>query len=169
MNNKDLLDSKIYFNRESLKTKLQGLKNEGEKVTFSNGCFDILHKGHVDYLSKASDLSEIFVIGVNTDESIKRLKGEERPLQVLESRLSIMASLFFVDFVIPFDEDTPLELIKTILPNYLVKGDDYKAEDIVGYDIVTQNGGEVITIELTQGYSTTSIVEQIKKSLDGKI
>ncbi len=139
------------------------LKREGKKLVFSNGCFDILHMGHVDYLEKARSLGDHLVLGLNTDESVSRLKGSTRPVQDQKSRARIMASLEFVDHVIFFDQDTPLELISAILPDVLVKGKDYAPETIVGSDVVIQNGGKVETIELVDGYSTTGIISKIKE------
>ena len=139
-----------------------GLK--GEKIVFTNGCFDILHQGHVDYLSKAADLGTKLVIGVNTDDSVRRLgKDKNRPIQDENSRAIILAALHFVDMVILFDEDTPLELIEEIKPHVLVKGSDYKIHEIVGHQVVTKNGGEVRTIDFLEGFSTTKIVEKARK------
>ncbi len=132
-----------------------------QKLVFTNGCFDILHLGHVDYLSKAADLGDILIVGLNTDESVSRIKGEKRPVQDLHSRSYVLASLRFIDYVVPFDQSTPYELIKFINPDILIKGGDYKPEEIVGYDIVKDNGGQVFTIDLTPGYSTTSILNRI--------
>ncbi len=134
------------------------------RVVFTNGCFDLLHRGHVDYLSKARDLGDKLFLGLNTDASVSTLKGEHRPIQDEQSRLQIMASLDFVDAVMLFGEDTPYELIKKIQPDVLVKGADYKPEDIVGYDIVTAKGGEVKTLEFLEGYSTSNIEKKIKNS-----
>ena len=135
--------------KEDIKNIIKSEINKNKKVVFTNGCFDILHKGHVEYLSKAADLGDIMIIGLNSDDSVRRLKGESRPVQDENSRAIILSALGFVDFVTVFDEDTPYELIKFIEPNILVKGADYKAEDIVGYDILQKTGGEVKTIELT--------------------
>ena len=132
-------------------------------IVFTNGCFDILHKGHIEYLAKASELADVFVVGLNTDHSVQILKGPQRPLQDQDSRSIILASLQFVDTVVLFDEETPYQLIKSLLPDVLVKGADYKVEDIVGYDIVTNNGGKVITIEFVPGYSTSAIVQKLKE------
>ena len=123
-----------------------------------------MHLGHVDYLAKAKDLGDRLIIGVNTDSSVKRLKGDNRPLQDENSRLHILAALHSVDAVVLFDEDTPYELIKKIQPDVLVKGADYKIENIVGYDIVTSRGGSVQTIEFIEGYSTTKIEQRILNS-----
>lgn len=131
------------------------------KVVFTNGCFDILHRGHVEYLAKAADLGDILVVGLNTDASVRRLKGEGRPVNNQEARALVLASLSFVDAVVLFDDDTPYNLIKTLRPDVLVKGADYQPEAIVGYDIVTSYGGTVTTIPLVEGYSTTNFIERL--------
>ena len=136
----------------------------GQKVVFTNGCFDLLHLGHVDYLENAKNLGDKLIIGLNTDSSVSRFKGPERPLQDQNSRARILAALQFVDLVVFFNENTPLDLISQLLPNVLVKGSDYLAENIVGADVVKKNGGVVKTIDFVPGYSTTRIVEKIKKS-----
>lgn len=151
-----ILDSK------GLIAVLKNLKMKGKKIVFTNGCFDLLHKGHIDYLSKARELGDVLILGLNTDNSIKRIKGETRPIQDEDSRAFILASLVCVDYVVMFEEDTPYYLINTIKPDVLVKGADYKKEDIVGGDIVEKNGGEVTTIEFLDGYSTTNIIKKIK-------
>ncbi len=138
-------------------------KFKNYKIVFTNGCFDLLHLGHIDYLAGAADLGNFLIIGVNTDASVKRLKGDSRPLQDEFSRAMILAALSFVDAVVLFDEDTPYELIKKIQPDVLVKGADYKVDDIVGSDIVKANGGEIVTLNFLEGYSTTNIVEKTKK------
>jgi len=132
-----------------------------KKIVFTNGCFDILHLGHIDYLSAASELGDLLIIGLNTDESVSKIKGKNRPLQDEISRAFVLASLGFVDAVVFFGEDTPYTLIKKIQPDVLVKGADYKPEDIVGYDIVKNKGGEIVTIEFLDGYSTTAIENKI--------
>jgi rfaE bifunctional protein nucleotidyltransferase chain/domain len=139
-------------------------KATGQKVVFTNGCFDLLHLGHVDYLEKARNLGDKLVIGLNTDSSVSRFKGPERPLQDQNSRARVLASLQFVDLVVFFDEDTPLNLISELVPGVLVKGSDYLAENIVGAEVVKRNGGEVKTIDFVPGYSTTRIVEKIKRT-----
>jgi rfaE bifunctional protein nucleotidyltransferase chain/domain len=131
------------------------------KIVFTNGCFDILHLGHVEYLSQAASSGDILIIGLNSDKSIKSIKGPSRPMQDETTRATILASLQFVDKVIIFDEDTPYELIKKIQPDILVKGADYKPENIVGYDIVKAKGGEIITIDYIEGQSTTGIINKI--------
>ena len=149
------------FSLQDLIPQVQAWKQAGKRLVFTNGCFDILHLGHVDYLEKARALGDKLIIGVNTDASVSRLKGPNRPLQDEMSRARIMASLLFTDAVVLFEEDTPYELIKSVLPDILVKGDDYAAENIVGYDLVMNNGGQVKTIELVKGYSTSNVVAKI--------
>jgi D-glycero-beta-D-manno-heptose 1-phosphate adenylyltransferase len=134
------------------------------KVVFTNGCFDILHLGHIDYLEKARNLGEKLIVGLNTDKSIGRIKGPERPITDENSRARIIAALEFIDAVILFDEETPYDLISYLKPDILVKGDDYTVENIVGADVVIQNGGTVETISLVKGYSTSNIISKIKKS-----
>lgn len=136
-------------------------KFHGKKIVFTNGCFDILHLGHIDYLSKARDLGDILVIGLNTDLSVKKIKGSTRPIQDEISRSMVLAALGFVDAVVFFGEETPYNLIKATQPDILVKGADYKPEDIVGYDIVKNKGGKIVTIEFLEGYSTTAIEKKI--------
>mgnify|MGYP000125212664 CR=1 FL=1 len=150
--------------REELSFIVNRWSLTGEKVVFTNGCFDILHQGHVDYLSKAADLGTKLVVGVNSDNSVRRLgKDKNRPIQDEKSRAIILAALHFVDLVILFDEDTPLELIKEVNPQVLVKGSDYKMHEIVGYEFVTEKEGEVRTIDFLEGYSTSKIVEKARK------
>lgn len=140
------------------------LWNEGgEKIVFTNGVFDLLHRGHVDYLAKARDLGDRLIIGVNTDASVSKLKGPHRPIQDEYSRMLILASFEFVDAVILFGDQTPYELIKMVQPDILVKGSDYNAQDIVGYDIVTAKGGLVKTIDFIPGFSTSLIEKKIKE------
>ena len=141
-------------------------KAKGEKVVFTNGCFDLVHLGHVDYLEKARNLGDRLVVGLNTDNSVSRFKGPERPLQDNTSRSRIMASFQFVDLVVFFNEETPLDLITQLVPDVLVKGSDYLAENIVGADVVKEHGGVVKTIDFVSGYSTTRIVEKIKKTIN---
>ena len=138
---------------------LQQLRKEKNlKIVFTNGCFDIVHRGHLDYLFKASGLGDILFVGLNSDDSVRRLKGENRPLQDQASRALLLASMEFIDYVCIFSEDTPYELIKAVQPDVLVKGSDYKPTEIVGYDIVKAKNGEVVTVDLTQGYSSTGII-----------
>ena len=134
---------------------------QGKKIVFTNGCFDILHLGHIDYLSKAKDLGDLLIIGLNTDMSVSKIKGNNRPIQDEISRAMVLASLTMVDAVVYFGEDTPYNLIKVTQPDILVKGADYKPEEIVGYDIVKNKGGKIVTIEYLEGYSTSAIERKI--------
>lgn len=160
----DTLQEKIQPSFDSAKTMVEEWKAQGKKVVFTNGCFDILHQGHIVYLAKAAALGDKLVVGLNTDASVRRIKGEKRPLNTERERAILLAALGFVDLVVLFDEDTPYELIKTLEPNTLTKGADYKPEAIVGYDIVTKNGGNVETVRLEEGFSTTNIIEKIRKT-----
>ncbi len=153
--------SKIHT-KEQLQALLPAWKKEG-KVVFTNGCFDILHLGHVDYLEKARNLGHKLIVGLNTDTSVQRLKGTSRPICDERSRARVMASLAFVDAVILFDEETPFELIDYLKPDILVKGDDYTVSTIVGANLVLANGGTVETVPLVNGYSTTNVIEKIKQ------
>lgn len=155
------IKEKIILDKEKLFNILSQWRFKDEKIVFTNGCFDIVHRGHVEYLAKAAALGTKLIIGLNTDASVKRLKGETRPVNDEQARALVLSSIIFIDQVILFDEDTPYELIKFIQPDILVKGSDYKPEDIVGYDIVKNKGGEIITIELTPGFSTTSILNKL--------
>ena len=156
----EIIKNKV-IDRQQFSEKFNQLNLAQKKIVFTNGCFDILHRGHVEYLARAASAGDVLVVGLNTDASVRRLKGKDRPLQDEAARAIILASLKLVDYVIMFDEDTPYELIKFIKPDILVKGSDYKAENIVGYDIVTQKGGEVRTIDFVEGYSTTKIINKI--------
>lgn len=137
-------------------------KAKGKKVVFTNGCFDILHRGHVTYLQQARDMGDILIVGINSDASVKRLKGAERPVNQLEDRAYVLSALKSVDIVIPFDEDTPLDLIKLIMPDILVKGGDYTIDRIVGAKEVIAHGGSVEIIPFVPGKSTSSIIDVIK-------
>ena len=160
MNQLEKIKSKI-LTKELIKPLLPYWNFKGQKIVFTNGCFDLLHLGHIDYLSKAADLGDILIIGLNTDNSTSKLKGPNRPSIDENSRAMLLASLRFVDAVIFFDEETPYKLIKFIQPDVLVKGSDYKAEDIVGYDIVKTKNGTIETIDFLEGYSTSLIEEKI--------
>ena len=160
----EFISSKI-LDREQLRRACAVWKFKDMKVVFTNGCFDILHLGHIEYLAKAANLGDVLVIGLNTDLSVHRIKGESRPINDEHSRSMVLASLDFVTAVVLFDEETPYELIKTIQPDILVKGRDYKIKEIIGHDIVLAKGGKVKTIELTPGYSTTGIEQKILKLL----
>lgn len=137
-------------------------KRHGQKIVFTNGCFDVLHFGHVHYLLQAKALGDILVIGLNSDDSVRRLKGPTRPINGENERAFVLAALVFVDYVTLFEEDTPEELIKVVRPDVLVKGGDYTLDNIVGADFVTQNGGTVTTIPFVEGFSSTRIIEKLK-------
>ena len=163
MTQTEAIENKILSDK-NLEKRIEDWRSRKLKIVFTNGCFDLLHLGHVDYLAKAADAGDRLIIGVNTDTSVHRLKGKNRPLQDESSRLHILASLQMVDAVILFDEDTPYNLISRVQPDILVKGADYKVEDIVGYDIVTKRGEKVMTLEYLAGYSTTAIEQRILNS-----
>ena len=162
MDKLEIVNSKIR-NLDNLLPLVNVWKFQGKKIVFTNGCFDLLHLGHVDYLAKAASMGDKLIIGLNTDLSVSSLKGEGRPITDQRSRASILASLFFVDAVVLFGEPTPLNLISTIKPDILVKGADYTIDRIVGADVVTANGGEVKTITYIDGYSTTAIEQKIRR------
>jgi rfaE bifunctional protein nucleotidyltransferase chain/domain len=150
------------IDRDNLKNVIAYWRFKGYRVVFTNGCFDILHLGHVEYLSKARDLGDILIIGLNTDRSVKKIKGENRPVNNEGARALLLASLACVDAVVLFDEETPYELIKSVQPGILVKGSDYKPHEIVGSDIVLESGGKIETIDFLEGYSTTTIIDKLK-------
>ena len=138
------------------------LKLHRQKIVFTNGCFDVLHYGHVRYLLEAKKLGDILVVGLNSDESVRRLKGPTRPVNGEKERAFVLAALACIDYVVIFGEDTPKELIETVVPDVLVKGGDYDLSNIVGADFVTRNGGTVTTIPFVEGFSSTHIIEQLK-------
>jgi len=158
-----LIEDKIYIDKfpEEL---INDWRKNGQKVVFTNGCFDVLHKGHVQYLEKAKLLGHRLIVGLNSDQSVVRLKGKNRPVQNQESRAFVLAALESVDVVVLFDEDTPLNLILRVKPNILVKGGDYSEEDIVGAKEIKQRGGRVERIDFSEGYSTTAIIDKIKST-----
>lgn len=155
-----LAQQKVY-NDQNISQLIAKWKKDGEKIVFTNGVFDLLHIGHLSYLLKAASLGTKLIIGLNADSSVKRLKGETRPINPENSRASILAAMFFVDAVIIFEEDTPLRLIKEVLPDVLVKGADYQIENIVGAKEVQENGGEVQTIEFVDDHSSTKLIQKI--------
>lgn len=157
------LENKILSLTEVRKTAAQW-KTEGKKIVFTNGCFDILHYGHLDYLAGSSELGDRLVIGLNTDASVQKLKGPDRPVNNEMTRAMVLACMEFVDAIVLFDEPTPLTLIEAVNPDVLVKGGDYEARAVVGYDFVTQNGGEVRILPFVDGYSTTAVIKKIRKS-----
>lgn len=142
-------------------------KQQNKKVVFTNGVFDLIHAGHVDYLSKAKLLGDILIVGMNTDESVKRIKGDKRPILKQEERAFIISNLKPVDFVVLFDEDTPAKLIEELIPDILVKGADWSIDKIVGKETVEKNGGEVKTIEFVNDQSTSKIIEIIRNRYCG--
>ncbi|MEI7725846.1 MAG: D-glycero-beta-D-manno-heptose 1-phosphate adenylyltransferase [Bacteroidota bacterium] len=156
------IKSKIYT-WDHIRRQIAIWRFKSKTIVFSNGCFDVLHLGHVEYLAKARDLGDILIVGLNSDDSVHRIKGAHRPVNNEEARAITLASLSFVDAVVLFGEDTPQELIKLIQPDILVKGKDYEGKEIVGSDVVKARGGEVVTIELTKGYSTTHTIELAQK------
>jgi rfaE bifunctional protein nucleotidyltransferase chain/domain len=149
--------------RQELKSRIKQWQSEGLKVVFSNGCFDIVHLGHIDYLEKARSMGDKLVIGLNSDSSVRKLKGENRPVNDVYARSRMLAAFGFVDGVTVFEEETPQDLIAYLLPDILVKGSDYTIESIVGADTVIANGGEVKTIDLVEGFSTSKLIEKIKQ------
>ena len=159
----EIIQSKIFAPDDHLKLieTLNYWRFKDKKLVFTNGCFDILHLGHIDYLSKAADFGHILIVGLNTDASVRHIKGSNRPVNNQHARAALLASLFFVDAVVMFDQDTPYELIKVVQPDFLVKGSDYKEEEIVGYDVVRSKNGKVIAIDLLEGYSTTNIIKKL--------
>lgn len=163
MGHLDFAQSKIHT-LESFNSLRHVWRFEGKKLVFTNGCFDIFHIGHLTYLAKARDLGQKLVVGLNSDDSVTRLKGPKRPIQSLAERALQLASLRFVDAVIPFEQDTPLELIKSIEPDVLVKGGDYTLTEIVGHELVLERGGEVKTIDLVPGKSTTATIERLNNN-----
>jgi D-beta-D-heptose 7-phosphate kinase/D-beta-D-heptose 1-phosphate adenosyltransferase len=153
------IKGKLISLEKAMEVLNQGFRKE-HRIVFTNGCFDILHRGHVYYLSKAREMGDLLIIGLNSDASVKRLKGESRPVNGQEARAEVLGALSMVDLIVLFSEDTPLELIRAIRPDVLVKGGDYKVEEIVGYPEVISRGGEVVTIPILEGYSTTSILDK---------
>jgi rfaE bifunctional protein nucleotidyltransferase chain/domain len=156
------------LDRNTLKKTLEALRKEGKKIAFTNGCFDILHVGHVRYLREAKKAGDILVLALNSDSSVKAIKGEERPLVGEEERAEVLAALEFVDFIIIFKELTPLELINYLKPDILIKGGDWPEEKVVGREEVKKWGGRVAIIPEVEGKSTTNIVEKIKKTYCSK-
>jgi rfaE bifunctional protein nucleotidyltransferase chain/domain len=155
--------NKIQTRDQALRT-IENWKKKGLVIVFTNGCFDILHVGHVDYLEKARREGNKLVIGLNTDSSVRAIKGPSRPILDEGSRARLLAALAFVDLVIPFEESTPMELIRRIGPDVLVKGNDYEVKNIVGAEFVMENGGKVITLALIEGISTSDIINKIKNT-----
>jgi len=147
--------------REELRRALEKLKGNGKRIVFTNGCFDLLHVGHLRYLEKARSLGDILVVGVNSDSSVQKLKGPRRPILPLDERMELLSGLGCIDYVTSFEESTPLELISVLKPNILVKGGDWSKETIVGREIVEGSGGEAVVLPFFEGNSTSNLVETI--------
>jgi D-glycero-beta-D-manno-heptose 1-phosphate adenylyltransferase len=158
----EIINKKIFHSVSEFEKTLNYFRFKNFTKVFTNGCFDIMHLGHVDYLSKAADLGNVLIVGLNSDESVRKIKGNDRPISDIHTRSMVLASLSFVTAVIIFEEETPLNLIKYIKPDILVKGKDYTVNNIVGADVVIENGGKVVTIDLVKGYSTSLIENKIK-------
>ena len=158
----EIIQSRIFENAQALDTVLARWKQAGNRIVFTNGCFDLLHRGHIDSLAKAAGMGDRLIVGLNSDVSVKLLKGENRPLIDQQSRAILLASLLMVDAVVLFDEETPYELIRAIQPDVLVKGSEYQVEEIAGFDIVLAAGGKVERIDLTEGFSTSDLIQKIK-------
>ena len=163
MNSLEIIQAKIITN-DKLLQNLTMWKFKEKKIVFTNGCFDIIHRGHIEYLSKAADYGDILIIGLNTDNSVKKIKGPNRPVQDETTRALVLASFSFVTNIVLFDEDIPYSLIKTVQPDVLIKGGDYKPEDIIGYDIVKAKGGSIEVIDFVKGYSTSDIIHKISEN-----
>jgi D-beta-D-heptose 7-phosphate kinase/D-beta-D-heptose 1-phosphate adenosyltransferase len=162
MRNPSYLNTKLIDRSEALK-RIAQWRTLGKTVSFTNGCFDILHRGHIFSLSQAAQEADYLIVGLNSDSSTKRLKGNGRPVNDEQSRALLLSSLLMVDAVVLFDEDTPLELIKTLLPDVLVKGGDYTVEQIAGSKEVIANGGRVVINPIVEGFSTTGLIDKINK------
>ena len=163
MQTHNIILSKIYTT-EKIIQQSNLWKKKGLKVVFTNGCFDLVHKGHIEILSKSSDLGNKLIVGLNSDISIKKIKGKDRPIIDEKSRAFLLASISFIDAVVLFNEDTPLNLISSIKPDVLVKGGDYNISEIVGQHIVKKNDGEIVLIPFVDGFSSTGIIDKIKNS-----
>ena len=148
---------------DNLVLKVSQWKKNKMKVAFTNGCFDILHLGHLEVLTKSKEFGDRLIVAVNSDESVRKLKGEERPINDFQTRSNMLASFSFVDYVVEFSDDTPKKLIQIIKPDFLIKGGDYKKKNVVGNDIVSSNGGETIIIPLVDGFSSTNTINRINK------
>jgi rfaE bifunctional protein nucleotidyltransferase chain/domain len=157
----------IIFDHQALQQKLSTLQKEGKKIVFTNGCFDILHRGHMDYMEKSREKGDILVVALNTDASVKRLgKGEARPFNNLDERAFHMAALRSVDFVTAFDEDTPMEVVEILLPDVVIKGGDYDVNTFVGSEFIRNRGGEAYIIPFVEGYSTTKWLKMVQSKLN---
>ena len=157
----ELIEEKI-ISRDQIVKQVNLWRFLNNRIVFTNGCFDILHRGHIEYLAAAADLGNKLIIGLNSDDSVSRLKGSDRPINSFQDRALALAALRFTDAVVEFNEDTPLNLIRMIMPDVLVKGGDYSREHIVGANDVEAQGGEIAIISFTEGYSTTSFLKKIQ-------
>jgi len=164
MNLLESIFNKIILDHQQLKSRIEKFKQENKSIVFTNGCFDILHTGHVTYLAKAKELGDVFIVAVNSDASVRRLKGNHRPINKLEDRMFLLASLCFTDIVTFFEEDTPIEILKIIHPNIHVKGGDYKKDNLPEKTIIESYGGKIVLIPFVEGYSTTKIITKLKAS-----
>ncbi len=164
MNHLEHIESKIWHMNQEFEWQLAVWRFHEHKIVFTNGCFDLLHLGHIDYLAKAAAEGTLMIVGMNSDESVQRIKGNSRPIKDEKSRAMTLAALGFVGAVVIFEEDTPEKLIEMVQPDILVKGKDYEAKDIVGADIVEKKGGQIITMDLVEGYSTSAIIDKIRNS-----
>jgi len=164
MDHLEYIKAKVYRMDEAFDRQLAVWRFHGHKIVFTNGCFDLLHLGHIDYLAKAAAEGSLLIIGLNTDDSVRRIKGDARPIKDELSRAWSLAAMSFVGAVVFFGEDTPQKLIEKVQPDILVKGADYTEKDIVGADVVNAKGGKVVTMEYLEGYSTSALIEQIKKA-----
>lgn len=162
MNLKEKITDKI-VSASALARKLQEAKAAGSSIVFTNGCFDLLHPGHIRVLAAASEEGDVLVVGLNSDTSVQKLKGKHRPVMDQQSRATMLAALAMVDYVVIFEEETPLELIRQLAPDVLVKGGDYRTAEIVGAQFVSEHGGRTITVPLLEGFSSTSLISKTKK------
>ena len=156
------IESKVFGNFDLFEPLLEKWKNQGLMLVFTNGCFDLVHRGHVEYLAMAAAKGDKLIVGLNSDESVYLLKGEGRPLTDEYSRALLLAAFSFVDAVVIFEEETPSSLIEKILPDFLIKGNDYRIDEIAGYQTVIAHGGKVETIDLVAGFSTSSLIKKIR-------
>jgi D-glycero-beta-D-manno-heptose 1-phosphate adenylyltransferase len=155
---------KFHLSTEEALELVDHWRSKGESIVFTNGCFDLLHTGHIQYLLEAKSLGDRLVLGINADESVRKLKGKGRPVNPLEDRMKMIAALWMVDLVISFEEDTPIDLIQKIMPDILVKGGDYPIDQIVGAEEVLKSGGKVFSLGFSEGYSSSTLIERIMKS-----
>jgi rfaE bifunctional protein nucleotidyltransferase chain/domain len=158
-----LPEEKIILSHDSLRELVKDLKSKGKIIVFTNGCFDIIHPGHIKILFEAKKQGDVLIVGINDDDSIRRLKGQDRPILPLSARQIVLAAIESVDYVVPFSEDTPEKLIKEIVPDVLVKGEDWSEDKIVGADFVKSKGGKVVRVKLVEGFSTSNIIRKIRR------